>query len=282
MVGGRRRGAEHGHHGVADVLHHRAALARGWRGSSRRGAGSAGRQHARDRRARRSSCSRGCRSSPRSRRASRSPRWRGRSASSCSATPAGSSRLRRLALLLALDDRLVQHAQPASAPACPADTPAARLTNRRSTRRRPPPASCLRRAGDRLDRAALGDQLEQFLVVGAQIRPFGGTGLISASTIDGSSIEPPVATARIAAPAGRLRRCGPSAGRRSRRTLRRAARWRSRDRRTGLRITMPVPGWRLRISLQASMPSTWKCGGMRMSVTTTSGSRPRRRPTSAS
>ena len=34
---------------------------------------------------------------------------------------------------------------------------------------------------------------------------------------------------------------------------------------------MPVPGWRLRISLQASMPSRWKLGGMRMSLTTTLG-----------
>ena len=34
---------------------------------------------------------------------------------------------------------------------------------------------------------------------------------------------------------------------------------------------MPVPGWRLRISLQASMPSGWKFGGMRMSLTTTCG-----------
>ncbi len=34
---------------------------------------------------------------------------------------------------------------------------------------------------------------------------------------------------------------------------------------------MPVPGWRLRISLQASMPSRSKFGGMRMSLTTTSG-----------
>ena len=38
-----------------------------------------------------------------------------------------------------------------------------------------------------------------------------------------------------------------------------------------VRITMPVPGWRLRISLAASMPSRWKFGGMRMSVTTTFG-----------
>ena len=38
------------------------------------------------------------------------------------------------------------------------------------------------------------------------------------------------------------------------------------------RITTPVPGWRLRISLAASMPSRWKVGGMRMSVTTTWGS----------
>ena len=37
------------------------------------------------------------------------------------------------------------------------------------------------------------------------------------------------------------------------------------------RITMPVPGWRLRISWAASMPSFWKFGGMRMSVTTTCG-----------
>jgi hypothetical protein len=35
---------------------------------------------------------------------------------------------------------------------------------------------------------------------------------------------------------------------------------------------MPVPGSRLRISLAASMPSRWKVGGMRMSVTTTCGS----------
>ena len=34
---------------------------------------------------------------------------------------------------------------------------------------------------------------------------------------------------------------------------------------------MPVPGWRLRISLAASIPSRWKFGGMRMSLTTTSG-----------
>ena len=37
------------------------------------------------------------------------------------------------------------------------------------------------------------------------------------------------------------------------------------------RITTPVPGWRLRTSLAAAMPSSWKLGGMRMSVTTTSG-----------
>ena len=36
-------------------------------------------------------------------------------------------------------------------------------------------------------------------------------------------------------------------------------------------MTMPVPGWRLRTSLAASMPSRWKLGGIRMSVTTTSG-----------
>ena len=35
---------------------------------------------------------------------------------------------------------------------------------------------------------------------------------------------------------------------------------------------MPVPGWRWRISLAASMPSRWKVGGMRMSLTTTCGS----------
>ncbi len=35
---------------------------------------------------------------------------------------------------------------------------------------------------------------------------------------------------------------------------------------------MPVPGWRLRISLQASMPSRWKFGGIRMSETITCGS----------
>ena len=35
---------------------------------------------------------------------------------------------------------------------------------------------------------------------------------------------------------------------------------------------MPVPGWRWRISLAASMPSRWKVGGMRMSLTTTWGS----------
>ena len=34
---------------------------------------------------------------------------------------------------------------------------------------------------------------------------------------------------------------------------------------------MPVPGWRLRMSLHASMPSRWKLGGMRMSLTTTFG-----------
>ena len=34
---------------------------------------------------------------------------------------------------------------------------------------------------------------------------------------------------------------------------------------------MPVPGFRLRISLAASMPSRWNVGGMRMSVTTTWG-----------
>ena len=32
-----------------------------------------------------------------------------------------------------------------------------------------------------------------------------------------------------------------------------------------------MPGWRLRISWAASMPSRWKVGGMRMSVTTTWG-----------
>ena len=35
-----------------------------------------------------------------------------------------------------------------------------------------------------------------------------------------------------------------------------------------------MPGWRLRTSLAASMPSFWKVGGMRMSVTTTCGRRP--------
>ena len=34
---------------------------------------------------------------------------------------------------------------------------------------------------------------------------------------------------------------------------------------------MPVPGWRLRISFAASMPSCWNDGGIRMSVTTTCG-----------
>ena len=34
---------------------------------------------------------------------------------------------------------------------------------------------------------------------------------------------------------------------------------------------MPVPGWRLRSSLAASIPSRWNDGGMRMSVTTTCG-----------
>ena len=38
VVGGRLGRAEHGHHGVADVLHDGAAARRGWRGSSRPGA----------------------------------------------------------------------------------------------------------------------------------------------------------------------------------------------------------------------------------------------------
>ena len=37
------------------------------------------------------------------------------------------------------------------------------------------------------------------------------------------------------------------------------------------RTTTPVPGCRLRTSFAASMPSFWKLGGMRMSVTTTCG-----------
>ncbi len=36
-------------------------------------------------------------------------------------------------------------------------------------------------------------------------------------------------------------------------------------------MTMPVPGWRLRTWRAASMPSRWKVGGIRMSVTTTWG-----------
>ena len=35
---------------------------------------------------------------------------------------------------------------------------------------------------------------------------------------------------------------------------------------------MPVPGWRLRTSLAASIPSRLNDGGMRMSVTSTLGS----------
>ncbi len=90
-------------------------------------------------------------------------------------------------------------------------------------------------------------------------------------TISGSSIEPPVATSRIAR-ANAL----PSLTRSFKRYAYPAAPSRSSEiAYSGSsycdRITTPVPGWRLRTSLAASIPSSWNDGGIRMSVTTTWG-----------
>ena len=97
------------------------------------------------------------------------------------------------------------------------------------------------------------------------------TGRTSASTITGSSRVPPVATARMASMSW-----SPSASRSfSRYEYPAAPSASSETAYSGSsywdRITIPVPGFRCRISLAASMPSRWNVGGMRMSLTTTCG-----------
>ena len=251
----RERRAEHRHHRVADVLHDRALLledggvhlrpvlvelAGQHRGVGALGdagvAADVGHQH-------------GDLELARSRRSAR------RSSRSFSASAAGQEAAQRLALLLAVDDRLLEQPEPAQRAvvagaralgqhrnSCsiasftasgvvsvrraialigrPSAMVKEQLLGRRSARRRRSPATpAPRRSPGRAS--------------SRRWRPRGWR-----------------------RPAGCRRPRGPSAGRRSRRRRRPGARWRTRGRRTGDRITMPVPGWRLRISLAASMPSS--------------------------
>ena len=111
---------------------------------------------------------------------------------------AGQQAGERLALLLAVDDRLVEHPQPAQR---------AVVAGRRALGQHEEEVLDLvaHRLGrgvpghrDRLDGPALGDEGEQLLVGGVRSSSPGCTGRTRASTITGSRSVPPVATARMA------------------------------------------------------------------------------------
>ena len=189
----RERCAEHGHHRVADELHHACRRRRGsrafisarcalsWRASSLGSAPS-----------RRSPSSRGCPTSGRSPRALGLSDRAGRSLRSFSATPPGSSRLRRLALLLAIDDRLVQQPQPPQARSVAATR---RLSAKLQEELLDRVGDRLRRGllgdRDRLDRASFGHDLRSSSSWSLVSSPSSRPAATSASTIAGSSIDAP-------------------------------------------------------------------------------------------
>ena len=158
-----------------------------------------------------------------------------------------------------------------SAPSVPAETPSASLTNTASTSASTASGGRPLGGGDRLDRLALGHHAEQLLLGGRQAP-------VRSSPAGPARRRWPGRARCRRSPrrgwrrrAGRPGRCGPSGGSRSRPSPRPAARRRTRGRRTARGSRRRCPGWRLRTSLAASMPSRLKAGGIRMSVTRTWG-----------
>ena len=147
----------------------------------------------------------------------------------------------------------------------------ASLRNRSSTASFAASGSDVPARRDRLDRASLADPLQQLLFALRRARrrraPARPARSRSTDRACCRRSRPRVPPAR----ADRRRRRDPSGGTRIRRRLRRAARSRTPGSSYCDRITTPVPGLRMRTSLAASMPSFWKFGGIRMSVTTTCG-----------
>ena len=186
--------------------------------------------------------------------------------------PAGQQPAERLALLLAVDDRLVQHAQPAQRPA----VAGARLLRQLEE--------------ELLDRVV--DRGRAWCAARAAIALIGRPSATCCSSSSSSVGEPAVAGDRRArAPrrswgrassrrsrprgprgrAGRPRRRGPSAGTRSRRRPRRAARSAYSGSSYCDRTTTPVPGVALAQLLGRVDALVLEVGGIRMSVTSTCG-----------
>ena len=169
VVGGRRGRPEHGHHRVADVLHHRAAVADDrpvhlrpvaveLRGELRSG-----------RPARRSTCTRGCRTSRSSRPSSRSARSPSPRCAACrrlrpaaAATPSRPSP--RGSTIASCSSRRRR-----TAPATPADALVASSANRRSMSLFTAAGVECVTQGDRLHRAPAGEHRQQRLLLRGEV-----------------------------------------------------------------------------------------------------------------
>ena len=187
--------------------------------------------------------------------------------------PAREQPAQRLALLLAVDDRLVQHAQPLQ-----------RAAGRRSLApSRQLEEELLDRVGDRGRRGAAATAAIALIgrpsatswsscLVGGGEPAVAGDRLHAAPRR--SSGRAPIRRSRPRGPRGRAgcpRRRGPSAGTRSRPRRRRAARSRTRDRRTARGRPRRCRGGACAPPWPRRCPRCWKLGGMRMSVTSTWG-----------
>ncbi len=140
-------------------------------------------------------------------------------------------------------------------PDSPRRTPAASLTKTASTSASIASGGSLPGHRDGLDRLALGDHAEQLLLGGSE--PAGRDDRPDQRLDDGGIERGAAGGHRCGSrrPAGCPRRPGPSAGSHSRPSPRPAARPRTPGSSYCDSTTTPVPGWRLRTSLAASMPS---------------------------
>ena len=111
--------------------------------------------------------------------------------------PARQQPAQGLAVLLALDDGLLKPPQPAQGAVLTARHALGEPDEQPLDLLGHGGGGDLAGGGDRLDRLALGHQREQRLVVGPEVGG-GLTGFTRAFTTTGSSIEPPVATSRMA------------------------------------------------------------------------------------